>query len=193
MVNAVKQATHAGANYTIAEGIAVKSPGKLSRELIRRYVDDLLLVGEEDIERAILKLLEIEKTLVEGAGAAPLAAVLKYPDRFRGKCVGLVLSGGNLDPFVLVDIIKRGMVHAGRLARIHLDIRDVPGALAAITHIVAECGANIEDVSHQRAFTVLPAKSAELDVVLQTRDAAHVDEIVAALNAAGFRAQLHNQ
>jgi threonine dehydratase len=137
-------------------------------------------------------LLEIEKSVVEGAGATALAALLRHPERFRGQCVGLVLSGGNIDPLLLVDIVKRGMVRRGRLARVHVDLHDVPGALAAVTGIVAAAGANIEDIVHQRAFTTLPAKNAELDLVLHARGEEHVGEIVAALNAAGFRTKLHN-
>jgi threonine dehydratase len=188
MVNTVKRLAHPGASYTIAEGIAVKAAGAITTELIRRYVDDLLLVSEGEIEQAVLLLLEIEKTLVEGAGAAPLAAAQKYKNRFRGKRVALVLSGGNLDALVLADIIKRGMVRAGRLARIRVDIRDVPGALAAVTRIVADANANIEDVVHQRAFSLLPPKNAELDMVVQTRNAEHVNEVIHALAASGFHA-----
>jgi threonine dehydratase len=193
MVNAIKGTSHPSCNLTIAEGIAVKSRSELTHALVRQYVDDVVLVSEGDIEHAILRLLEIEKTLVEGAAAASLAAVEKYTERFRGKRVGLVLSGGNLDPLMLADVIKRGMVRAGRLTRVCVDIRDVPGALSAITGIVAKLNANIEDVVHQRAFTALPIKNAELDMVLQTRNVEHVEEVLAALNAAGFHARLHNQ
>jgi len=133
-------------------------------------------------------LLEIEKTLVEGAGAAGLAALLKHPKRFAGRRVGLVLSGGNIDPMLLASIIERGMVRAGRLARIAVNARDVPGNLARITALVAEAGANINEVHHQRAFTLLAAQNVEIELVLQTRGRAHVKQVIDALNAAGFGA-----
>ena len=151
---------------------------------------DLLLVDEGDIEQAIVMLLEIEKTLVEGAGAAGLAAMLKYPDRFKGRKVGLVLCGGNIDPLLLASIIERGMVRAGRLARIVVSARDVPGNLARITAIVAEAGANIDEVHHQRAFTLLAAQNVAIELVLQTRGRAHVQLVIDALQAASFDAQL---
>ncbi|RYF31959.1 MAG: threonine ammonia-lyase, partial [Comamonadaceae bacterium] len=157
MVNAVKGTHHAQGNSTIAEGIAVGTPGVITQDIIRTLVDDLLLVDEGDIEQAVLMLLEIEKTVVEGAGAVGLAALLRHPERFRGKKVGLVLCGGNIDPLLLAAIIERGMVRAGRLARVRVSARDVPGSLARITATVAEAGANIDEVHHQRAFTMLAA------------------------------------
>jgi threonine dehydratase len=174
---------------TIAEGIAVKEPGRLTREIISRNVDEIVLVDEGDIEQAITMLLEIEKTVVEGAGAAPLAALVRTPDRFRGRKVGLVLGGGNIDPMVLSEIIERGMVRAGRLARVVVEVRDLPGSLAKVTACLAEQNANIEEVHHQRAFTTLAVQNAELDLVLKTRNRQHVDEIVAALQRAGFKAR----
>ena len=155
----------------------------------RQHVDDLLLVDEGDIEQAVLMLLEIEKTLVEGAGAAGLAALLRHPERFRGKRVGLVLSGGNIDPLLLAAIIERGMVRAGRLARLRVSARDVPGMLARITATVAEAGANIDEVHHQRAFTMLAAQNVEIELVLQTRGRAHLATVLDALHAAGFEAE----
>ena len=177
---------------TIAEGIAVREPGRITREIVRRHVKEILLVDEGDIEEAIVMLLEIEKTVVEGAGAASLGALMKYRDRFQGRNVGLVLCGGNIDPLVLAEIIKRGMVRSGRLTRIKVELHDLPGALAKITAIIGEANANIEEVHHQRAFTSLPVQSAEVDFVLKTRNRAHVDEVVARLNAAGFKARVHN-
>jgi threonine dehydratase len=174
---------------TIAEGIAVKEPGKLTREIISRNVADIVLVDEGDIEQSITLLLEIEKTVVEGAGAAPFAALMKHPERFRGRNVGLVLGGGNIDPMVLAEIIQRGMVRAGRLARVVVEVRDLPGSLARVTACLAEQNANIEEVHHQRAFTTLAVQNAELDLVLKTRNRKHVDEIVAALQRAGFKAR----
>ncbi|MBP7568132.1 MAG: ACT domain-containing protein, partial [Burkholderiaceae bacterium] len=129
------------------------------------------------------------KTLVEGAGAAGLAAVLRHPERFRGRSVGLVLCGGNIDPLLLAAIIERGMVRAGRLARIRVGVRDVPGSLARITATVAEAGANIDEVHHQRAFTTLAAQNVDIELVLQTRGTAHIQAVLQALRAAGFEAQ----
>ncbi len=133
----------------------MKEPGKLTREIAARLVTDMMLVDEGDIEQAIVMLLEIEKTVVEGAGAASLAAILREPERFRGRKVGLVLCGGNIDPLMLAEIVERGMVRAGRLARVRVEVRDLPGALAKVTACLAELNANIEEVHHQRAFTHL--------------------------------------
>jgi threonine dehydratase len=189
MVNAVQGTHHPEGSSTIAEGIAVGNPGLLTQEIIKSLVDDLLLVDEGDIEQAVLMLLEIEKTVVEGAGAAGLAALLRYPERFRGKRVGLVLSGGNIDPLLLAAIIERGMVRAGRLARVRVSARDVPGSLARITATVAEAGANIDEVHHQRAFTTLAAQNVDVELVLQTRGRAHLAFVLDALHAAGFAAE----
>jgi threonine dehydratase len=176
---------------TIAEGIAVKQPGELTLAIVRKRVSDILLVDEGDIEEAMLLLLEIEKTVAEGAGAVALAGLLRHRDRFAGRNVGLVLSGGNIDPLMLADIIERGMVRSGRLTRLQVQLRDLPGALARVTACLAESNANIEEVHHERAFTHSPVQSADVDFVLQTRGHEHVREIIAALAAAGFQARLH--
>jgi threonine dehydratase len=189
MFNAVKHAGLPQGGSTIAEGIAVGTPGRITQEIIERHVDDLVLVDEGDIEQAIVMLLEIEKTLVEGAGAAGLAALLKYPDQFRGRKVGLVLGGGNIDPLLLAAIIERGMVRAGRLARIRVCARDVPGSLAHITAIVSEAGANIDEVHHQRAFTMLTAQNVEVELVIQTRGREHIQAVLDALHAGGFQSE----
>ena len=177
---------------TIADGIAVKEPGILTLEIIRKQVDDIVLVDEGDIEEAMLLLLEIEKTVVEGAGAAGLAGLLRNRGRFAGKKVGVVLSGGNIDPLTLADIIERGMVRAGRLTRLQVQLRDLPGSLAKVTAALAEANANIEEVHHERAFTHLPVQSAVVDFVLETRGHEHVKQIIAVLEAAGFNTRLHN-
>ncbi|CAM3839054.1 threonine ammonia-lyase [Paracidovorax anthurii] len=190
MVNAIQGTHHEQGTSTIAEGIAVGTPGKITQEVIARLVDDLVLVDEGDIEQAVLMLLEIEKTLVEGAGAVGLAALLRHPERFRGKRVGLVLCGGNIDPLLLAAIIGRGMARSGRLARIRVGARDVPGVLARITATVAEAGANIEEVHHQRAFTMLSAQNVEIELVLQTRGQEHVQQVLAQLRAAAMQADL---
>ena len=189
MVNAIMGTQHPQGQHTIAEGIAVGRPGLITQELIRQHVDELLLVDEDDIEQAVLMLLEIEKTLVEGAGAAGLAAVLKRPERFAGRKVGLVLCGGNIEPLVLASIIERGMVRAGRLARIRVSARDVPGSLAHITATVAEAGANIDEVHHQRAFSLQALQNVDIELVVQTRGRAHLAEVLQALRQAGFEAE----
>ena len=177
---------------TIADGIAVKEPGALTVPLVRALVSDILLVDEGDVEQAVVLLLEVEKTVVEGAGAAGLAAVLAHRARFEGRQVGLVLSGGNIDPLMLADIIERGMVRTGRLTRLSVALRDLPGALAKVTACLAEQNANIEEIFHQRAFTNLPVQTVEVDFVLETRDREHVQQVIEALGAAGFSARLHN-
>ena len=189
MFNAVKHEHLPQGISTIAEGIAVGTPGRITQAIIEKTVDDIVLVDEGDIEQAIVLLLEIEKTLVEGAGAAGLAALIKQPERFRGRKVGLVLGGGNIDPMLLAAIIERGMVRAGRLARIRVSSRDVPGSLARITAIVAEAGANIDEVHHQRAFTLLAAQNVEIELVVQTRGRAHIAAVIEALHAGGYQAQ----
>jgi threonine dehydratase len=186
MVNAI-QGTHLPqGTSTIAEGIAVGTPGVITEAIVRKKVDELLLVDEGDIEQAIVMLLEIEKTLVEGAGAAGLAALIKHPQLFAGQRVGLVLCGGNIDPMLLASIIERGMVRAGRLARIQVNARDVPGNLARITATVADAGANIDEVHHQRAFTLLAAQNVAIELVLQTRGREHIALVIERLRAAGF-------
>ena len=187
--NAMHAADHPSGQATIADGIAVKSPGVLTLPLIRERVNDVLLVGEDDIEQAILLLLEIEKTVVEGAGGVGLAALMKHRERFAGRKVGLVLSGGNIEPLVLAEIIERGMVKSGRLARLRLDIRDVPGALANVATLLGKLGANIDEVQHQRAFTSLSVERALIEVVVQTRGVAHIDEILSAMRAEGYKAE----
>ncbi|QVQ24463.1 threonine ammonia-lyase [Achromobacter deleyi] len=196
MYSAVKGVSMPQGQYTIAEGIAVKSPGALTQPIVSHLVDDIELVSESDIEHAIVVLLEIEKTVVEGAGAAGLAALLRAQEagssRYQGKRIGLVLTGGNIDPLMLGELIERGMVRAGRLARIRVDLRDLPGALAHATKLIADAQANITEVHHQRAFTSLPVRNVEVDFVLQTRGPDHILEVIDILNAAGFAASNHD-
>ena len=189
MYHAVKGSTPEFAASTIAEGIAVKEPGALTLPIIKQNVKEIFLVDEGDIEEAIVMLLEIEKTVVEGAGAAPLAALLRNRERFAGKQVALVLGGGNIDPLMMAEIIQRGMVRTGRLSRLLVEIRDIPGSLARVAACVAENHANIEEVRHQRAFTHLAAQNAELEIIVKTRNHDHVKEIVAALKNCGFNAR----
>ena len=190
MYNAIKGTHLPQGTSTIAEGIAVGTPGVITEAIVRQRVDDVVLVDEGDIEQAIVMLLEIEKTLVEGAGAAGLAALIKHPQRFAGKRVGLVLCGGNIDPMLLASIIERGMVRAGRLARIQVNARDVPGNLARITATVADAGANIDEVHHQRAFTLLAAQNVAIELVLQTRGREHIAQVIERLQQAGFETAL---
>jgi threonine dehydratase len=175
---------------TLAEGIAVKSPGRITIEIIRRLVDDIVLVTEDQIERAVAMLIAIEKTVVEGAGAAGLAAVLAAPERFAGRNVGLVLTGGNIDTRLIASVLTRELAREGRLTQIAIDIVDRPGQLAAVSALLAEAGANIIEVSHQRTFSDLPAKGTLLEVVIETRDRAHLDEVMKRLGEAGYVAWL---
>jgi threonine dehydratase len=187
--NALHGGSVAPAQATIADGIAVKSPGVLTLPLIRERVAEVLLVGEDDVEQAILMLLEIEKTVVEGAGAVGLAALLKHRARFSGRKVGLILSGGNIEPLVLAEIIERGMVKSGRLARLRLDVHDVPGALADVATLLGKLGANIDEVQHQRAFSSASVERAQIEVVVQTRGVAHIETILTAMRAQGYHAE----
>lgn len=175
---------------SIADGIAVREPGHITLGTARDLIDDIFLADEGDIEQAIVMLLEIEKTVAEGAGAAPLAALVRNAPRFAGRQVGLVLSGGNIDPLTLAFIVERGMVRSGRLARLTVELRDLPGALAEVTSRLASGGANIEEVHHQRTFTQLPLQTAEVEFVVQTRNHVHIAELVDMLRGAGFNPRL---
>ncbi|TVQ39780.1 MAG: threonine ammonia-lyase [Geminicoccaceae bacterium] len=177
----------AAGGATIADGIAVKQPGKLTLPIIEHLVDDVLLVEEADIEAAILQLLEIEKTVVEGAGAAALAAVAKVPERWRGQNVGIVLCGGNIDPRLLSAVILRGLVTSSRLVQLVVEVPDLPGHLAAAATAVADLGANIVDVTHRREFSALSVKSTEITFTVETKDAQHAAKLIAGLEAQGLR------
>ena len=177
---------------TMAEGIAVKTPGQLTLPIIRELVDDILLVDESEIEEAVRLLLEIEKTVVEGAGAAGLAALIKYRNRFVGHKIGIILSGGNIDLPILAEIVQRSMVRSGRLVRLEVEIRDVPGVLADVTRYIAETGANIVEVHHQREFSCLPLKSADLELVLMTKGLTHLQQIIEVLTKAGYKTRLQS-
>ncbi len=175
---------------TIAEGIAVKEPGERALEIVRALVDEIVLVNEARLEEAVSLLVNVEKTVVEGAGAAGLAALLTRPDLFAGRVVGLPLTGGNIDSRLLANILNRSLVREGRIARLSIEITDSPGELARVAGIVGQEGGNIIDVSHQRIFAQVSVKSAQLLLALETRDAAHMLEIVAALDAAGYSVDL---
>jgi threonine dehydratase len=186
MVRGLGRSAEAPGGTTVAEGIAVTEPGLMTSEIIKALVDDLLVVREETIEEAISLYLEIEKVVVEGAGAASLAAVLEHRTRFAGRRVGLVVSGGNIDLRVLSSVILRALARSGRLVRLRLEIKDQPGMLAEVATIIGDAGGNIIDVSHHRDLPGVPLKDTVLEVSLETRDRAHADAIVAALHESGF-------
>lgn len=175
---------------TIAEGIAVPGAGRLTTPIIAALVDDLVLVTEDLIEDAINLLLDIEKTVAEGAGAAALAAVLQDPERFAGRKIGLVITGGNIDPRILASVIMHGLVRSGRLSRIAVAVTDVPGSLAGIATVIGEEGGNIVEVAHQRMFSALSAKSTMIEVAMEARDRQHTERIIEALRQAGYRVTL---
>ncbi len=186
MYQALRGDTPTSGGQTIADGIAVKNPGKLTKAIIERLVEDIVLVDETEIEHALQRFIEIEKSVVEGAGAVSLAAVFAEADRFAGKRVAVIVSGGNIDARVLASILMRGLVREGRLVRFRVEISDAPGALAEVAQLIGEHRGNIVEIYHQRLFQDVPVKLADLDVVLETRDRQHVEEIVMALRQAGF-------
>jgi len=187
MYNAVKGAALPCTGQTMAEGIAVKDPGALTTPVVRELVKDILLVGEAEVEHAIAALLEIEKTLVEGAGASPYAAVIANPALFAGRKVGLVLSGGNVDMRLLSNVILRELQREGRILSLIVEIVDRPGVLAQIATLVGEAGGNILDVLHDRMATDTSAKLADLGLTVEARDADHASDIRKALEKAGFK------
>jgi len=174
---------------TLAEGIAVKQPGELTSRILRDLVDEILLVAERDLEHAVALLVAIEKTVVEGAGAAGLAAMLAEPDRFAGRKVATVLCGGNIDTHLLANVLVRELVRAGRIARLRVAAQDQPGALAAITAQFQQAGVNIIEINHSRIFTRLPAKDTVIEVECEARDAAAIDRVVGMLESAGFHVE----
>jgi threonine dehydratase len=190
MYQALRGVAPAASGQTIADGIAVKTPGEITRAVCAALVDDILLLDEAAIEAAVQMLIEIEKTVAEGAGAAALAAVRAYPERLAGKAVGLVVSGGNIDSRLLASVLMRGLVRDGRMVRLRIEIPDQPGALAKVAQTIGDAGGNIVEIYHQRLFHDVPVKRADLDVVVETLDRDHVAEIQSALRAAGFEAQL---
>ena len=171
---------------TLAEGIAVKKPGGVTKPVVRDLVDDILLVHEQSLEWAVGALVEQQRVVSEGAGAAGIAAIYQHPELFAGKTVGAVICGGNIDPRLLASILNRNMASDGRIARLRIDISDEPGMLAAITASIGRCGGNIVEIYHQRLFYDVPAKLAKIDAVIETRGPEHVDEIIADLRAANF-------
>ncbi|MEO0983286.1 MAG: threonine ammonia-lyase [Pseudomonadota bacterium] len=171
---------------TIAEGIAVKQAGELTRRIVEDLVDDVTLVEEEHLERAITLFADVEKTIAEGAGAAGLAALLAHPAKFSGKRVGLVLCGGNIDTRLLASVLMRALVREGRLTNIRIIGDDRPGLLAKVSKIIGDSGANIMEVAHNRIALDVPAKGAEFDILIETRDAQHTEEVIDSLAHAGY-------
>jgi len=189
MWNAINGGNQPLGGPTLAEGIAVKNAGELTRAVVRELVSDIVLVDEVNLERAVNAYLTLQKTMAEGAGAAGLAAMLAEPDRFRGKTVGLVLSGGNIDPRILATIMVRELERDDRIVSYRLTIPDRPGVLGVIATRLGTLGANILEVDHRRLFLDVPAKGARLDVTVETRDRAHADAIFAALESDGYAPQ----
>lgn len=190
MFQAIKGLPATSGGNSIAEGIAVKRPGRLTRPIIERHVKEILLVKEDVLERAVQAMVENERIVAEGAGAAGLAALLAYPERFKGRRVGLIVSGGNIDSRVLASILMRGLARDGRLARFRIEISDEPGVLARVAGLIGATGGNIIEVYHQRLYYDVPVTMADLDVVVETRNRQHVEEILAALSATGYKARL---
>jgi threonine dehydratase len=184
--NAIHNEQRSFGGATLAEGIAVKNVGALTLPIVRALVSDIVLVDEEHIERAVNAFLTLQKAMAEGAGAAGLAAMMVEPKRFAGKRVGLVLCGGNIDPRILASVMVRELERDDRIVSFRLTIADRPGLLGQIATTLGELGANILEVDHRRLFLDVPAKGARLDVTVETRDAAHAEEILAAFKAEGF-------
>ncbi len=189
MKNVVEGSHGAIGGDTLAEGIAVKEPGQLTRAIIVDLVDRIDLVAEKDIEHSVAMLVAIEKSVVEGAGAAGLAAILAQPERFRGRKIGTTLCGGNIDTHLLANVLVRELVRCGRIARLRIAAQDRPGALAAITAKFYECGVNIIETNHHRIFTRLPAKDTVIEVECEARDAQAIDTLVKHLEGAGFHVE----
>ncbi len=186
----IKGEQHDCGGDTLAEGIAVKKPGEFTSKVIAERVDDILLVGEPVLEKAVALLLQIEKTVVEGAGAAGLAAVLDNPERFKGKSIGLVLCGGNIDTRLLANVLLRDLARQGRLARLRVTLQDRPGALFKVMRLFDAHNVNIIEIYHQRIFTTLPAKGLITDIECEARDAEQVERLVTALRDAKYAVQV---
>ena len=190
MYDVITGATLPVGGDTLAEGIAVKEPGLLTREIVRQVADEIVLVSERDLERSVSLLLQIEKTVVEGAGAAGLAALLSHPEQFAGRTVGVVLCGGNIDTRLLANVLLRDLARSGRLARLRIRLQDRPGALFHVAKIFDEQSVNIIEIYHQRVFTTLPAKGLITDIECETRDRDHLDRLIAALRDGGYEVSL---
>ena len=186
MYNRINSTDMPCAGDTLAEGIAVKEPGGITSRMVAELVDDIVLVSERSLEEAVSLLLQIEKTVVEGAGAAGLAALMAHPERFAGKTVGVILCGGNIDTRLLANVLLRDLARSGRLARLRLRLQDQPGALYNVMRVFDRQRVNIIEIYHQRVFTTLPAKGLITDIECETRDRAHLDRLIGALREAGY-------
>ncbi len=189
MVNALRGETRPVGGSTLAEGIAVREPGAITRQIVDALVDDILLVDERALERALSLYLNVQKVLAEGAGAAGLAAILEYPERFKGKKVGTVICGGNIDTRLLSSILMRDLVRQGRIARLRVELIDVPGQLTKVSEIIAKAGANVIDVAYHKIFSDLPAKQTYIDISVETFDRPHLDRVVAELKRGGLNVE----
>lgn len=190
MAQALKGEASTGAGTTIAEGIAVKTPGEITRPIIADHVTDITVLGEDQIEAAVLALAEGQRIVAEGAGAAGVAALLAGDRRYAGKKVGIVISGGNIDSRLLSNVLLRGLVRGGRMVSLRIGMSDRPGMLAEVSGLIGGLGGNILEVYHQRLFTDGPIRDTELDVVIETIDAEHARAIVQALCNAGFQTRV---
>ncbi len=186
MYQALNDLSPSAGGTTLADGIAVKTPGGLTKAIVADLVDEILLVDEPGFEAAVQLLVEEQKLVAEGAGAAGIAAILKYPERFAGRRVATVICGGNIDVRLLASVLTRGLIRDGRLVKLRVEIVDRPGMLARISECIGRTGGNIIEVHHQRMFSDVPAKQADLDIMVETRNPAHVDEIVTLLEGQGL-------
>ena len=193
MYNRIRGTNLPCAGDTLAEGIAVKEPGGVTSKMIAELVDDIVLVGERNLEEAVSLLLQIEKTVVEGAGAAGLAALMAYPERFKGRTVGIILCGGNIDTRLLANVLLRDLARSGRLARLRVRLRDQPGALFNVARIFDAQRVNIIEIYHQRIFTSLPAKGLVTDIECEARDRDHLNRLIAALRDGGYETSMVEQ
>jgi threonine dehydratase len=190
MLHALGRAPAPPGGTTVAEGIAVVEPGTLTRAIVAELVDDIVIASEQRIEEAIARYVDIEKAVVEGAGAAALAAVLEHAETFRNQHVAVIASGGNIDARVLVSVLLRALAGSGRLVRMHVTVPDRPGALAALAAVIAREHGNIVDVEHRRDLPGVALKDARVELSIETRSREHADEIVQALTAEGFRVEV---
>jgi threonine dehydratase len=186
MHNALRGAPPPAGGASIAEGMAVKEPGLLTRRMVEALVDDIVLVDEEHLERAITLYADVEKTIAEGAGAAGLAALLAHPSRFAGRKVGLVLCGGNIDTRLLASVLTRALVRDNRITNIRVIGDDRPGLLSLVSQVIGDAGANIIEVAHNRIALDVPAKNTKFDILIETRDSQHTQEVMEALAQAGY-------
>jgi threonine dehydratase len=186
MHHAINEIAPANGGQTLADGIAVKSPGALTRAIVEEHVREVLLVDEMSVERAVGTLIETQRIVAEGAGAAALAAIMCHPSAFRNCKVGIVIGGGNIDSRLLSQVLMRTLVLDGRMATLRIEIVDQPGVMSTLTRVIGQAGGNIMDITHHRLFIDLPVKRAEVDVLVETRNAGHVDEIIKLLEQSGF-------